>query len=154
MKISECLEKSSVFPELVSTTKLDVLKELSEKIADALPRLNSQKLNEALSEREDLCSTAINSGVAVPHVKLLDVASITMAFARSGAGVDFGSLDGGKTHLFAIVIAPENCSTETRINLLARISVILGRAEVRSKLAESKEASEIYSLLVEEDEKN
>ena len=153
MKISECLEKSSVFPELVSTTKPDLLRELSEKVAEAVPRLNVQRLSETLIEREEICSTAIDSGVAIPHVKLLDIPDIAMAFARSESGVDFDSLDGEKTYLFAVLITPENCSTETRITLLARISRILGQDDVRSKLVASKEASEIYNLLIEEDEK-
>ena len=152
MKISECLEKNSVFPQLVSTTKPDVLRELSEKVAEAVPGLNVQRLNETLVEREGLCSTAIDSGVAIPHVKLLDIPDITIAFARSKAGVDFDSLDGEKTHLFALLITPENCPTETRITLLARISIILGQNNVRSKLIASEEASDIYNLLIEEDE--
>ncbi len=153
MKISECLEKNSVFPQLVSTTKPDVLRELSEKVAEAVPGLNVQRLNETLVEREGLCSTAIDSGVAIPHVKLLDIPDITIAFARSKAGVDFDSLDGEKTHLFALLITPENCPTETRITLLARISIILGQNNVRSKLIASEEASDIYNLLIEEDER-
>lgn len=153
MKISECLGKNSVFPRLVSTTKPDVLRELSEKVAEALPRLNVQRLNQILVEREGLCSTAIDSGVAIPHVKLLDIPDITMAFARSGTGVDFDSIDGEKTHLFAILITPENCPTETRITLLARISRVLRQNDVRSRLVASENASDIYSLLVEEDEK-
>ena len=153
MRISECLEKSSVFPELVSTTKPDVLRELSEKVAEAIPRLNAQKLNETLAEREKLCSTAIDSGVAIPHVKLLDIPNIATVFARSEAGVDFDSLDGEKTHLFAVLITPENCPAETRIKLLARASRILGQNHLRPKLVASKKASEIYNLLIEEDEK-
>ncbi len=153
MKISECLEKNSVFPELVSTTKPDVLREISEKVAKAVPKLNVQRLSETLVEREGMCSTAIDSGVAIPHVKLLDIPDITIAFARSKPGIDFDSLDGEKTHLFAVLITPENCSAETRITLLARISRILGQDDVRSKLVASGEASEIYNLLVEEDEK-
>ncbi len=153
MKISEYLEKNSVFPELVSTTKPDALQELSEKIAEAVPRLNVQRLNETLVEREGLCSTAIDSGVAIPHVKLLDIPDITIAFAKSEKGIDFDSLDGEKTYLFAVLITPENCPTETRITLLARISRMLGQDDIRSKLIASKEASDIYNLLIEEDEK-
>lgn len=153
MRISECLEKNSVFPELVSTTKPDVLREISEKVAEAVPRLNVQRLNETLAEREGICSTAIDSGVAIPHVKLLDIPDITIAFARSEAGVDFDSLDGKRTHLFAVLITPENCPMETRVKLLSRLSKILGQNDLRPKLVASKEASEIYNLLIEEDEK-
>ena len=153
MRISECLEKNSVFPRLASTTKPDVLRELSEKVAEAVAGLNVERLNETLAERESLCSTAIDSGVAIPHVKLLDIPDITVAFARSEAGVDFDSLDGEKTRLFAVLITPGNCPAETRITLLARISKILGQNDVRSRLVASEEASDIYSLLIEEDEK-
>lgn len=153
MRISECLEKNSVFPELVSTTKPDVLKEISEKVAEAVPRLNAQRLGETLAEREGICSTAIDSGVAIPHVRLLDIPDITIAFARSEDGVDFDSLDGERTHLFAVLITPENCPMETRVKLLARLSRILGQNDLRPKLVASKEASDIYNLLIEEDEK-
>lgn len=153
MRISECLEKNSVFPELVSTTKPDVLKEISEKVAEAVPRLNAQRLSETLAEREGICSTAIDSGVAIPHVKLLDIPDITIAFARSEDGVDFDSLDGERTHLFAVLITPENCPMETRVKLLVRLSRILGQNDLRPKLVASKEASDIYNLLIEEDEK-
>jgi len=153
VRISECLEKNSIFPELVSTTKPDVLREISEKVVEAVPRLNVQRLNETLAEREGICSTAIDSGVAIPHVKLLDIPDITIAVARSEAGVDFDSLDGERTHLFAVLITPENCPMETRVKLLARLSRILGQNDLRSKLVASKEASEIYNLLIEEDEK-
>ena len=153
MRISECLEKNSVFPELVSTTKPDVLKEISEKVAEAVPRLNAQRLSETLAEREGICSTAIDSGVAIPHVRLLDIPDITIAFARSEDGVDFDSLDGERTHLFAVLITPENCPMETRVKLLARLSRILGQNDLRPKLVASKEASDIYNLLIEEDEK-
>ncbi len=112
-----------------------------------------QRLNEALVEREELCSTAIDSGVAIPHVKLLDIPDITIAFARSEEGIDFDSLDGKKTHLFAVLITPENRPTETHITLLARIARILGQNKVRSRLVASKEAHDIYNLLIEEDEK-
>ncbi|MCY3986825.1 MAG: PTS sugar transporter subunit IIA [Candidatus Dadabacteria bacterium] len=153
VKISECLEKGCVFPRLISTTKPEVLLELSEKLAEAITRLNAQKLNETLFEREEICSTAIDSGVAIPHIKLLDVPDVIMAFARSEAGVDFDSLDGQKTHLITLVIIPETRSTETLLTLLARISRILARDNVRAKLETSQEASDIYNLLIEEDEK-
>ena len=130
-----------------------MLLELSEKLAEAITRLNAQKLNETLFEREEICSTAIDSGVAIPHIKLLDVPDVIMAFARSEAGVDFDSLDGQKTHLITLVIIPETRSTETLLTLLARISRILARDNVRAKLETSQEASDIYNLLIEEDEK-
>ena len=78
---------------------------------------------------------------------------MTMALARSETGVRFDSLDGEKTHLFALIIIPESCSAETRTTLLARICRILAQGDVRSKLIASQEASDIYSLLIEEDER-
>ena len=153
VRISEYLEKGCVFPQLVSTTKPEVLLELSEKLTEAVPRLNTQKINETLAEREQMCSTAIDSGVAIAHIRLLDAPDVIMAFARSKDGVDFDSLDGEKTCLIAFVITPESHPTEALLTLLARISRILAQKDVRSGLAASQDASDIYNLLIEEDEK-
>ena len=152
MKISDRLGKDSVFAELSSKTKPEVLRELAEKIAGATTGLNPGRVCEVLCERERICSTAVDSGVAIVQGKLPDVSEATVAFARSAGGVDFGSTDGEKTNLFAVVLAPGD-STEEYLELLARAAKILGRGETREKLARAKEASDIYDIVIQEDER-
>lgn len=152
MKLSDLLDKKCVIPELKSTTKSGVLHELAEQVANIYPSLETEKVSEVLMEREELCSTAVDKGVAIPHGKIGGISGIITAFGRSREGVDFDSLDEKPTHLFMLILSPEN-SSGIHINLLARTSRILKKSYTRSNLLKAESREELYNLLVEEDEK-
>lgn len=152
MKILDVLKKEFIFPELISETKPAVIEELSQKVSELTPSLNFEKVYETLMEREKLCSTAVDSGVAIPHGKISDTSKTIIAVGRSTAGIDFESLDGNKTKLFILIIAPEN-SAGDHIKLLARISKILRNEDVRTDLLGAESAEDIYSIIINEDEK-
>ncbi|GIW46386.1 MAG: PTS fructose transporter subunit IIA [Deltaproteobacteria bacterium] len=153
MKIADVLKKESVIPYLRSKTKAEVIRELSEHVSSVSNNINTERLVEVLMERERLCSTAVDSGVAIPHGKLSGISNIITAFGRSIEGVDFESLDGNPTHLFILLLAPEN-SVGTHLKLLARFSKIFKSPEFRSKLMQAKSQDEIYELIIEEDAKH
>ncbi|GBD39548.1 PTS system fructose-specific EIIABC component [bacterium HR37] len=153
MKIADVLKKESVIPYLRSKTKAEVIRELSEHVSSVSNNINTERLVEVLMERERLCSTAVDSGVAIPHGKLSGISNIITAFGRSIEGVDFESLDGNPTHLFILLLAPEN-SAGTHLKLLARFSKIFKSPEFRSKLMQAKSQDEIYELIIEEDAKH
>ena len=153
MKIADVLKKESVIPYLRSKTKAEVIRELSEHVSSVSNNINTERLVEVLMERERLCSTAVDSGVAIPHGKLSGISNIITAFGRSIEGVDFESLDGNPTHLFILLLAPEN-SVGTHLKLLARFSKIFKSPEFRSKLMQANSQDEIYELIIEEDAKH
>ncbi len=152
MKISDVLERKTIIPNLHSKTKPDVIKELAENIASAYPNINDERLVEVLMEREKLCSTAVDFGVAIPHAKLSGISNIIAGFGRSAQGIDFDSLDSKKTHLFIILIAPEN-SVGDHIQLLARISKIFKNPDLRARLMDCESQDEIYESIILEDAK-
>lgn len=152
MKISDVLKKELVFPELVSKTKTDVIEELSRKVTELIPNLSFERVKETLMERERLCSTAVDSGVAIPHGKISDTTKIIAAFGRASEGIDFESLDGKKTKLFILLIAPDN-SAGSHIRLLARISKIFRSDKIRTDLLKADSVDKIYDIIIDEDEK-
>lgn len=152
MKISDVLERKAIITNLESRSKPDVIRELAEKLSSVYPNINDEKLIEVLLEREKLCSTAVDSGVAIPHAKLSGVSDIVAGFGRSAKGIDFDSLDAKLTHLFIILVAPEN-SIGSHIQLLARISKIFKNPELRGKLMNLESQDEIYDSIITEDAK-
>jgi len=152
MKISDVLERNTIIPDLQSRTKPDVIRELSESLASTHPGINNEKLIEVLMEREKLCSTAVDSGVAIPHAKMTGISDIIAGFGRSVEGIDYDSLDAELTHLFIILVAPET-SIGAHIQLLARISKIFRNPELRSKLMTLETRDEIYDSIIMEDAK-
>lgn len=151
MKVSEFLKIENVISDLKSNTKTDVLKELAGNIASNSSNLSFEKTYETLQEREKLCSTAMDEGVAIPHGKLHGISNTYLAFGRSKKGIDFDSLDSKPTHMFILIISPGN-SSKTHIQSLAKISNIFKNNKFRSNILNANDVEEIYELITEEDE--
>ncbi|MGA2411509.1 MAG: PTS sugar transporter subunit IIA [Candidatus Binataceae bacterium] len=150
MKITEILSQDMLLPELQSTTKTDVLRELARSFIRPFPSLDPAAVAAVLAERERLGSTAIGDGIAIPHGKIRGVNRIAGAFGRHPKGVDFDSLDGNPTHLFFVLIAPED-STSLHLKALARVSRLFRDGAFRERLEAAITAEDLYRLIVEED---
>jgi PTS system nitrogen regulatory IIA component len=150
--IADVLRKESVMLNLKTKAKPDVIRELAELVTEQYPNLSRDNLVSVLLEREKLCSTAVDEGVAIPHGKISGLSNIIAAFGRSVEGIDFESLDGNPTHLFILLLAPES-SSGIHLKLLARISRIFKNPEFRSRLMEAQTEEELYSIIIEEDAK-
>ena len=152
MKIIDFVNNHSVIPDLASREKNAALDELAAGLAAKYDHLDRQKVLAVLQERERISSTAIGDGVAIPHGKLPGLDKIYGVFARSQAGVDFNSLDGEPTHLFFVLIAPENAAAD-HLKALARISRLLKDAAFRQRLMTGKTQQELFALISDEDDK-
>ncbi|HSE83745.1 MAG TPA: PTS sugar transporter subunit IIA [Thermodesulfobacteriota bacterium] len=153
MKLVDALKKESIIPNLTSRNKVELIRELSERVTSVYPNMNTERVFNVLMEREKLCSTAVDEGVAIPHGKLSGISNVIAAFGRSKEGIDFDSLDGNPTHLFILLLAPEN-SAGMHIKLLAKISRVFKIRSFRSLLMEAKSRDEIYEIIAEEDDKH
>lgn len=152
MKITDFLSVDTVIPNLNSRDKNAVLQELAEGLTVQHRGLEPKQVLDVLLARERISTTAIGEGVAIPHGKLANVDRVLGVFARSREGVDFASLDGAPTHLFFMLIAPENAAAD-HLKALARISRLLKDEAFRDRLLAGKSRQELYALIVDEDEK-
>ena len=150
MKITDILTLELVVPNLEGQSKVDVLRELASSLTAKHREISAEDLTAALAERERLGSTAIGDGIAIPHGKIRGVKQILGAFGRHPKGVDFESLDGRPTHLFFLLVAPED-SASLHLKALARVSRLFKNGAFRDHLISARDASEIFRLIVEED---
>ncbi|HZP44346.1 MAG TPA: PTS sugar transporter subunit IIA [Candidatus Binataceae bacterium] len=150
MKIAEILAPQYVIAELTAETKPQILLELAKRLAEGQKQVSLNDLKAVLSERERLGSTAIGDGIAIPHGKVPGIQQIVGTFGRSTKGVDFDSLDGKPTHLFFLLVAPED-SASLHLKALARVSRLFRDNAFRENLMKAKDAAEIYQLILEED---
>jgi PTS system nitrogen regulatory IIA component len=150
MKIEDILSPELVLPDLSARTKVDVLVELATAIARRHPEVERERLVQALEDRERLNSTALGEGVAIPHGKLPGIKRVFAAFARSRQGVDFQSLDGEPTHLFFLLVAPED-SAGAHLKALARISRLLKDDSFRARLMQAPDAHGLFETIQQED---
>jgi len=150
MKILDILSKDCIIPELRSRTKKEVLEELTGALLNCKANLNKEALVEVLLERERLGSTGIGDGIAIPHGKIQDLDELILSFGRSTQGIEFDSMDGRPTHLFFLLIAPEN-SAGIHLRALAKISRLLKSAHFRQRLLEAETVEELFIVIQEED---
>jgi PTS system nitrogen regulatory IIA component len=152
MKIGDLLKKSLIIANLSSKGKKDVLREMVDCIVKQETAINGDDLLHVLLEREELGSTGIGDGIAIPHGKVHKIDRLVVSCARSIEGVDFQSMDGKPTHIVFLLIAPEN-SAGVHLKALARISRLLKDGDFRRSLMEANTSEEIYDIIITEDEK-
>ena len=152
MKIVDILAEPLVVGALTGRSKDEVIEELASVVTAHHPEIHRDRLVAALEDRERLNSTALGDGVAIPHGKLAGVKRVVAAFGRSPGGIDFNSLDGKPTHLFFLLVAPED-SAGAHLKALARISRLLKDEPFRSRLLQAPDAAELYRIIRTEDEK-
>lgn len=145
------LPAEAIIPELSASTRDEVLAELSANVVTRYPELVGVDIVGILREREQLGSTGIGDGVAIPHGKLRNLKPAqVLVFGRSVKGVDFNSLDARKAHIFFLMLASAD-AVDTHLRLLARISRILKDPSVRKSLLDAADADSILAIITEQE---
>ncbi|MBF7095582.1 PTS sugar transporter subunit IIA [Alkalibacter mobilis] len=133
MDMTKLLTDKRVSFDLKSTTKNDVISELTGILTNDGVISDEGEFIGAVLKREEEFSTGIGMGVAIPHGKNKAVKEPAIAFGRSSAGIDFESMDELPAHLFFIIAVPEK-SDDVHLKVLAEISRKLMHQDVRDKL--------------------
>ena len=153
MKLHGLLSEDLIIPDLKSITRDEVLQEIVKflKSGDRISR--DKDLYNKLIQREDLGSTAIGDGVAIPHCRLKGVKSPLVALGISHQGVDFDSLDGKPSHLFFLVVSsPDNPSLSLQI--LAAIAQLVRKAgALHRRVLEARSPKAIIEIIRDEEDK-
>ncbi len=146
VKISELLPRSAILLRLAAREKFEVIRELVKPLIETGAVVNEEELISAILRRENMESTGIGQGVAIPHARTTAVARTVLAFARSDDGVDFSSLDGRPSHIIFLIAAPETQKAEYIVTL-ARLSRLLRREEVRDQLSRATDPDEVLEVI-------
>src|SRR5262245_9360451 len=152
MKFADFICKDAIRTQLAADKKEDVIRAMAKSLLEA-GRINEkdyESIVEAILKREELGSTGIGRGVAVPHTKHPSIDKLIGTVAVSEEGVDFDSLDGEKVHLLFLLISPpdrpgdhlralENISRQLRDDMFCRL------------LKQCKKPEDVWQLLEEAD---
>lgn len=152
MKFADFLSEAAIQPDLAAVDKRGVIEELVASLVSvgAVDAQEQDNIVEAVMKREELGSTGIGRGVAVPHTKHASVESLTGTVGVSAEGVDFNSLDGGKVQLFFLLVSPPDRPGD-HLRALENISRQLRDETFCRFLKQSKTAGDIQQLLEEAD---
>lgn len=152
MKLTEFVIKDAIVPELKASTKDDAIREMvgSLKSKGAIKAEDEAEVIAAILKREELGSTGIGNGVAVPHTKHPAVDELVATVAVSKEGVDFASLDGEPVYILFLLISPLDRPGD-HLRGLENISRHLRGQDFCSFLRQSKTVSAIWGNLEEAD---
>lgn len=152
MKITEFLDKRGIKLDLIATEKADILKELVDVLAGFKDIGDKASIVRALGERENLGSTGIGQGIAIPHGRTDRVKELTAVLGISRKGVNFDSLDGDLVYIFFLLVAPKE-TAGPHLKALAQISRVLRDSYFCELLKRCKTPDEVYELIKREEEK-
>jgi PTS system nitrogen regulatory IIA component len=150
MRLSDLVRPDMVWANLKSQGKTEVISELAAKISAIIPPLKATEIESVLLNRESMGSTGIQDGIAIPHAKVKGLEKVIVACGRSQRGINFDAPDQKPTHLFFVLLAPEQ-SAAMHLKILARLSRLLKDGSFRERLMRAKEAQDIYRMIIEED---
>lgn len=146
MKISDLLKKEIMIMEIAADNKIDAINEMIAKLKEKKMISDEELFREEIMNREELSSTGLGDGIAMPHAKTKAVNTPCVLFARSEKGIDYDSLDGQPAHLF-FMIAAEEGANNTHIETLANLSKLLLKANFIEKLRKAKNPDEVIELV-------
>jgi PTS system fructose-specific IIC component len=146
-KILRYLDERFFLRDLRARSKDGVLRELAECLAKDREVRDARLLLEMLKKRESLGSTAIGSGVAVPHGRTLAIANIKVLFARHSKGVDFDAPDEEPVRLFFLIVAPPVDRDNEYLPLLGQIAELVKDASAREKLLQVQSYTDLREIL-------
>ncbi len=152
MKFSDFINTRSINSELSSTDKASVIAELVNSLVKSgeIGEGDRDDIIKAIMKREDLGSTGIGRGIAVPHTKHPSVSKLVGTVGVSNSGVDFESLDGEKVQLFFLLVSPPDRPGD-HLRALENISRQLRDDTFCRFLKQSKSPEDIVQLLEEAD---
>jgi nitrogen PTS system EIIA component len=147
MEVTDLLDPSGVIPNLRVTSKRQALQELARRAA-SLTDQDESKIFEALWEREQLGSTGIGNGTAVPHGRIASLVRPMTLFARLDKPLDFDAIDSQPVDLIFLLLTPAAAGAD-HLKALARISRLLRNRAVCTKLRGTDNVDAIYALLTD-----
>jgi len=147
MKLRELFTAEAVDLDIEGDSKDEILKELIGLLD--LDEKSEAILFKTLKRRENLGSTGIGKGIAIPHCRSLVVNRLRLAYGRKPSGVDFKAIDGEPVHNFFLIVAPPLEVSNQYLPVLGKIAQFAKDPEVPEKLQGIEEAEEFLELLEE-----
>jgi len=146
--LSELLTPECIRIPLVSSSKDELLSELVGVVGKTAQVSDLNDVLRAVREREQVLSTGIGNGVAIPHGKSGALQSLVMAAGVTREPADFEALDGQPVRLVFLLVGPESAAGQ-HVKALSRVSRLLRRDSFRQRLIDAATAVEFFEIIRE-----
>lgn len=145
MKLRDFFTPDAVKLRLDSESKDDILKELIALLG--LDEKSQAILYKTVKRRENLGSTGIGKGIAIPHCRSLVVNRLRLAYGRKPEGIDFKAIDGQPVYHFFLIVAPPLEVSNQYLPVLGKIAQFAKDPDVPRRLQEIETVEDFLRLL-------
>ena len=152
MKLSDFVVREAILTDLKVATKEAAIRSMVESLSGtgSIKNVDQEGIIAAILKREELGSTGIGKGVAVPHTKHSSVDRLVATIALSKEGVEFASLDGESVHILFLLVSPPDRPGD-HLRALENISRHLRNDNFCNFLRQAQSAQAVVDLLEEAD---
>jgi fructose-specific phosphotransferase system IIA component len=150
MQLTDILKPECIRVPLIGQDKRAAVDELVDLLAAHRCVTDAEAVKRAVWQREATRTTGIGHGLAIPHGKSASCDRLVMAIGKPARPIEFASVDGRPVGVIFLLASPID-QTGPHIQVLAKISRILTRADVRSAIFTARDAQTIYDLIAREE---
>jgi len=145
MELADILAERAVLTCTGVKTKRQLFEQLAQKAAELTGRTKGE-IFDAISSREDLGSTGLGNGIAIPHGKVAGLNQVCAVFARLDEAIEFDALDDLPVDIVMLLLAPTGAGAD-HLKALSRVARVLRNEAVVDDLRRLTSSQAIYGLL-------
>jgi nitrogen PTS system EIIA component len=147
MKISDFLSRADVALDVRESDKTRLLQQLSSQAA-AKVGLNANEVSTQITKREELGSTGVGNGVALPHARLRGLSAPFGLFARLRHGIDFEAIDNQPVDMIFLLLLPD-ASGGSQLNALACVARALRDPTALQRIRGAADRDSLFQAIVD-----
>jgi PTS system nitrogen regulatory IIA component len=154
MHFSKLVKKKNIVADLQGTEREGVLREMLARLREngEMSEKDADQIFSGLMARERLGTTGIGRGIAIPHVRFDGLKDLLVAVGRSGPGVDYAAVDGGKVKVIFLVVTPA-AKQDDYLAVLRYVSSI-ARDDYNNKLLMGAQTAKDFVEIFQDIEEN
>ncbi|MBV1906769.1 MAG: PTS sugar transporter subunit IIA [Pseudomonadales bacterium] len=148
LDINNVLDSSCTLTVNRTISKKGALQRAAETLADRFPVIDPRELFDQLMERENLGSTGLGEGVAIPHCRISQIDQVAGAFIRLQSPIEFEAPDDMPIDLMFVLIVPETAEA-SHLEMLSIIATVFSNSEHRTLLRDTSDDNNLHRELLD-----
>lgn len=145
MELADLLSKDCIISCAKATSKRQLLQLFADKAAE-IAKIDSQTVFETLMSREQLGSTGLGNGIAIPHGKIKGLGQVVAIFARLDQPIEFDAVDDQPVDIAFMLLAPEGSGAD-HLKALSRVARCLRSEHLIDELRATRDKARLYEIL-------
>ncbi|HID32714.1 MAG TPA: PTS sugar transporter subunit IIA [bacterium (Candidatus Stahlbacteria)] len=146
LNLAQMISPDVIIPDLKAKDKMGAIREIANHLIDKGLIIDSDEFLKAIDNRENLESTGIGDGIAIPHARTDAVRELILTLAISKDGVDFEAVDGKPSNIIFMIVSPDSKKGEY-IRVLAKLSRLIHQPGLKNRILSARSVDEIIDII-------